>query len=109
MIKDIVTETVSSQWIVDEIAAIRHPVLGELLRTQDKNVLVPPFIIFDHSKGRECLAKTYAISKDASVVLLQLIDNAKCSILLEIIELVPDCTVLEASRLIRKNVLRDII
>ena len=109
MVEDIIAEPISSQRVVYQIPAIGHPVLRKLLWAQNKYVLVSAFVILNDGKCRERLTESYTVCKNAAIVLFKLIDNAKSSILLKIVEFVPDHAVLEPGRLIWKNVLRNVI
>ena len=104
MIKNIIAEAIFRQRIIHEISSIRHPVLRELLWAEDKYVLIPAFVIFDDRKRSESFTKTDTVRQNAAVILLQLIDDSKSSILLEIVELIPDHAVLESGRFIWQDI-----
>ena len=104
MVEDIIAEPISSQRVVYQIPAIGHPVLRELLWAEDKYVLIPAFVIFDDRKRSESFTKTDTVRQNAAVILLQLIDDFKSSILLEIVELIPDHAVLESGRFIWQDI-----
>ena len=58
------------------------------------------FVVLNDGQSGESLTQTDAVGKDTAVILLQLIDDSQTGIFLEIIELVPDLTFLEARGLI---------
>ena len=108
VIQNIVAQTILYKRVIDQISSVCHPVFGQLLRTKHKDIFVSAFIVFDHCEGSESLTKSDAVSQDAAVILFQLIDNGKCSILLKIEQLIPYHAILKASGFIRQNILRDI-
>ena len=109
MIEDVVAEPVFCERVVDQVAPVGHPVLGELLRAQDEHVLVPALVVFDDCKRGEGLAESDAVGKDAAVILFELVDDAKRRVLLEVEKLVPDDAVLKAGRLVGEDVLGDVL
>ena len=109
VIEDVVTETVLHQRIVAVLVAVDVPVLGELLRTQDEDGLVPAFVVLDHRQSRERLTETDAVRQDAPAVGLQFIDDGQCGIFLEWVEHIPDLRFPETHTLPRKVILRDIL
>ena len=109
VIEDVVAEPVFCERVVDQVAPVGHPVLGELLRAQDEHVLVPALVVFDDCKRGEGLAESDAVGKDAAVILFELVDDAKRRVLLEVEELVPDDAVLKAGRLVGEDVLGDVL
>src|SRR5574344_73082 len=104
MEQDVIAQSVGCYRIVLIIAAERHPVVVQLLRTEYQYTLVAIFIVLNDSKRRECLTKTYTIGQDAAIVLFQLVDDGKCRITLEIIELIPDCATMEPRLLIGQHI-----
>ena len=81
----IVAQTVACNRVVLIVGTERLPVVVQLLWAKHKHTLVTVLVILNNSKGCESLAKTYTISKDAAVVLLQFVDDGKGSIFLEIV------------------------
>ena len=104
MVENIIAKSVSSQRIVHQISAIGHPVFREFFGTKYKHIFVPAFLIFDDRKRSESFTKTDTVRQNAAVILLQLIDDSKSSILLEIVELIPDHAVLESGRFIWQDI-----
>ena len=107
--EDVITETVGCNRIILVVSAKRHPVVVQLLGTKDKHALVPVLIVLDNGKSRESLTKSNGVSKYAAIVLLQLVDDGKGCITLEVIELVPNDAVLEARALIGQHILGDVL
>ena len=108
MEKNVITQTVCYQRIVLVVGLEGTPVVVEFLGTKHKYRLVAVLVILDNRKCREGFTETYGVGKDASIILFEFIDDGKCSIFLEIVELVPDDTVLESCSLIWQNVFADI-
>ena len=109
MIQNVIPKPVCGKWIVNEVSAIGHPVLRQLFRTENEDILIATLVVFDNSKRSESLAKTNAVRKNAAVVLFQFIDNSKGGIFLKVEQLVPNNAVLKACSLIWKNILRNIL
>ena len=108
MEKNVITQTVCHQRIVLVVGLEGTPVVVEFLGTKHKHGLVAVFVIFDDWKCSEGFAETYGIGKDAAIILFEFIDDGKCSILLEIVKLVPNDAVLESRSLIGQNVFADV-
>ena len=95
MVQNVIAEPVCSKRVVNQIAAVGHPVLGQLFRTKYENIFVAAFVILDDSQRRKCFTEADAVCKNAAVVLLQFIDNRKSSIFLEVEQLIPGYAVLK--------------
>ena len=93
----------------DVIIPIGVPVGSQLLGAENQNRFVPVFVILDDSKRGKRFAQTNTVRQNAAIVFFELVDNRKDSIALKIIEHAPDFALLEAGRLIRQNVLRNIV
>ena len=109
MEENIVTQAVFGYGIVQIVALIGNPVVIELLRTKYQHRLIAVLIILDDRKSCKGLTQTYTIGKDTTVVLLQLIDDGKASIFLEVIELIPNLAFLESSSLFGQIVFGEVI
>ena len=84
------------------------PVVVQFLWTQHKYRLVTIFIVLDDRKRGKSLTKTYTVSKNTTIISLQLIDNGKGCISLEIVKLIPNFTLLKARSLVWQHILRDV-
>ena len=109
MVENGVAEPVRHQRIVAVIGAVGVPVVRQLLGTQHQYALVPLLVILDDGEGRKGLAESDRISEDASVELLKLVDDRKRGVLLEVVKHVPDLRLLEADRIVRENILVDVL
>ena len=85
----VVAQTVACNRVVLIVGTKRLPVVVQLFRAKHKHALIAVLVILNNSKGCERLTKTYTVGKDATVVLLQFVDDGKGGIFLEVIELVP--------------------
>ena len=72
------------------------PIVGKFLGAEDEDCPVAQLVIFDDGQSSKCLAEPNTVGKNAPVVCLKLVDDAGGSILLEVIELLPDDSVLVA-------------
>ena len=96
MEQNVVAQTVGGNRIVLVIGSESLPVFIQFLGAQYKHGLVAVLVIFDNCKCRECLSQTYTVRQDTTVVFLQFVDDGKSGIALEIVEFVPNETVLES-------------
>ena len=102
VVEDIIAQPVSRNRVINVVAFICIPVLRELFGTKDKHRFVAVLIILDHRKGRKCFAQAYAVRQNTAIELLQLADNGKDGISLEIVKHSPNFAVFEPSRFIRQ-------
>ena len=109
MIQHIITEAVRNKRVVRLVILEGHPVVVQLLGAKHQHILVTIFVILDHRKRRESLAKTHAIGENATVVFFQFVDDGKGRIFLEVVKLLPNGTFLKARRRIRQNIFADIV
>ena len=100
MKQHIIIQPVGGNGIVDIVVLIGIPVLRQLFGAENKYRLVPVFIIFYHGKGSKGFAQTNAVCQNTAVILLQLVNDGKNGIPLEVIEHIPDLALLEPGRLI---------
>ena len=105
MIEDIVSKSICRNGIVDIVALVCIPVLGELFGAEHKHRLVAVLVILDDGKRGEGFTKTYAICQNAAVEFLKLADDGKNRIALEVIEHPPYFAFLKACRFVRQFVL----
>ena len=85
MEKNVVTQTICHQRIVLVVGLEGTPVVVEFLGTKHKYRLIAVLVILDDRKSGEGFTETYGVGKDAAVILLEFIDDGKCSIFLKII------------------------
>jgi hypothetical protein len=109
MKQHIIIQPVGGNWIVDIVVLIGVPVLRQLFGAEDKYGFIPVFVIFDNGKSGKGLAQANAVSQDAAVILLQLIDDGENGIPLEIIQHTPDFALLEPGRLIGQDILGNVV
>ena len=83
MVQHLVLELVLDQGVVPVFGTVGVPVLGQLLGTEDEDVLVPRFVVFDHTQRRVGLSESDTVGQDASVECLQFVDDPENRILLE--------------------------
>ena len=100
MEKDIIVQAVTGYGIIDIVVLVGIPVLRQLLRTENEDRLIPVLIIFDNSQRSECFTKAYAVGKNATIVLFQLVDDSQNSIPLKIVEHAPDFALLKTCSLV---------
>ena len=108
MEQDGIAEPVASDWIGDVVGPIGHPVVAKLLGAEYQDILVARLVVFDDGESGEGLTQPHAVSQDTAVVFFQLVDDGQCRIFLEIVKLVPDLAVLEASGFVGQHVLGNI-
>src|SRR5438445_789220 len=82
------------------VAVESEPVVGQLLGTEHKDGTIAKLVILDDGQSGECLPQADAVGKDAAVVRFQLVDDARGSITLEVVELFPNETVLIAGQVV---------
>ena len=104
----VVAETVLDQRVVLQVPFVGDPVVGQLLRAQDQHGSIAQLVVLDDRQGGERLAEADAVGQDATVVGLQLVDDAGRRVPLEVVELLPDDAVLVAGALVWKNILADV-
>ena len=109
MEQHVVAQAVAGDGVVGVVVLIGVPVPCQLFGAEDQHGLIAVFIVLDHRECRERLAKAHAVSQDAAVVFFQLVDDGKYSVPLEVIQQAPDFALLEARRLIGKNILRNVL
>ena len=109
MVQHVITKTVRNKRVVCLVVLEGHPVVVQLLGAKHQHILVTIFVILDHRKRRESLAKTHAIGENATVVFFQFVDDGKGCIFLEIVKLFPNGTFLETRRRIRQNIFADVV
>ena len=109
MKQHIIIQSVGGNWIVDIVVLIGVPVLRQLFGAEDKYGFIPVFVIFDNGKSGKGLTQANAVSQDAAVILLQLIDDGENGIPLEIIKHTPDFALLEASCFIGQDILGNFV
>ena len=63
---------------------IDGPILADLFWTKDQHAIVAKFIVFDDCKGFECLTQADAISDDAAIVSVDLVDGTFDRVLLKL-------------------------
>ena len=99
----IITQAILGYGIVQIVAFVGNPVIIKFLRTEYQYRFIAVFVILDNREGCKCLTQSYAIGKDTAIVLLQLVDDGKASILLKVVEFVPYLALLEACCLVGKS------
>ena len=104
-----IVQAIGSNGVVLVVVAIGVPVLRELLRAEDEDGFIALLVVFDDGECCERLAEADAIREDAAVVVLELVDDGERCVFLEVVEQVPDLALLEARRLVRQLVLRDVL
>ena len=109
MVKNIVTESVSGNGVIDIVIFIGVPVVCQLLGAEHKNGLVAVFVVFNNCKCGKGFTKTNAVRKDAAVIFFKFIYDGKGSVLLEVIEHPPNLAFLEASRFVGQNIFGHIL
>ena len=109
MIQHIITEAVRNKRVVRLVILEGHPVVVQLLGAKHQHILVTIFVILDHRKRRESLAKTHAIGENATVVFFQFVDDGKGCIFLEVVKLLPNSAFLETRCRIRQNIFADVV
>ena len=108
MAEHVVTEAVLVEDVGLGIAAIGLPVVGELLGAEHQNRLVAKLVVLDDRESGEGFSEADAIGQDAAVVGLQLVDQARGGIALEVEELLPDQGVLIARSIVGEHVFIDV-
>ena len=108
MEEHIVVQTIRSKGVVDVVVLVGVPVLRELLRAQDEDVLIALLIVFHNGKCGKCLAETDAVREDAAVVFFELVDDGENGIALEVVKHTPYFALFESDFFIRQLVLGQI-
>ena len=104
MIENVIAETVRRNGVIDIVILIGVPIVRQLLRTEDKDRLVPVLVVFDDCESSKGFTKANTIGKNATIELFQFVDDGKSGILLEIVEHAPNLAFLKACGLIGENV-----
>ena len=108
MAKHVVIEAILGEDVGLEVLVVVEPVVGQFLRAEHQDGLVAQLVVLDHSKRGESFSKAHAVSEDAAVVGLQLVDQAGSRIAREVEQLVPDKGVLVTRAVIREDVLAQV-
>ena len=96
MVQDIVIEAVCGQNVPAVVLRVDAPVLMELLGSQHQHAVVSQLIVLDNRQRREGLAQADTIGNDAAIILFNFINGTHDTIFLELVEFVPDYSVLDA-------------
>ena len=65
------------------------PVVAQLLRTKHEHHAIAKLIILDNRQRGKGFTKTYAVGEDTAVEFFELVDDGKCGVPLEVVQLVP--------------------
>ena len=109
MVQDVIIEAVLRKQVALVVDGVDRPVIPKLLRAQHQHAVIAQFVIFDDGQRFKSLTETNTVGDDAAVVLLQLVDCAQYTVLLELVKLVPDKGVLEAGLCLNDAVFVDVI
>ena len=109
MVEHVVAQAIGGDGVVDVVLFVCEPVVGKALGAEHEHVAVEQLIVLNDREGSERLAQADAVCEDAAVVGLELVDNGKRCVLLEIVEQVPDFALLEAGPLFCKVIHRDVL
>ena len=101
--QDIVVEAVLGKDVGGQVGVVVSPVVGELLWAQHQDGSIAQLVILDDRQRGERFPETDAVSQNAAVVGLQLVDDAGRRVLLEVEQLVPDETVPIAGQIVWKR------
>ena len=105
----VVVEAVGGEEIGGEVGVVVRPVLGELLRAQHENGLVAQLVVLDDRQCGERLPEANGVGEDAAVVGLQLVDDARGRVPLEVVQTLPDLRLLVTGAVVRQHVLVDVV
>ena len=108
VVENVIAKTVARQDVRRVVAFPGRPVVVQLLRAQHEHALVAAFVVFDNRKRSKGFTQTHAVGKNTPVVLLELLNEGKRRVLLEVVELLPDETLAKARTLVGKNVFGEI-
>ena len=114
MIENVIADMIIPEQVRLQIVFVLVPIVGESLRSKDKDVLVPGRIVFHDRQRGKGLTQTDRIGKDASVVFFKLVDNADGPVFLEGVKFLPDEGILIACGVVRhvvfrKNIIKEIL
>ena len=109
VIQHIVAEPIFRNRIVDIVAFVGVPVLGQLFGTQHQHGFVSVLVVLDHRKRGKCFAETHAVRQNAAVVFFQLVDDRKHRITLKVVQHPPNLAFLETVCLIRQFIFGDVV
>ena len=109
MVEHVVLQAVARDGVVHDVRVVGYPVVAQLLGAQHEHVLVPALVVLDYGERGERLAQAHGVCQDAAVVGFELVDDGERSVLLEVVELVPDEAVSEAQPLVGQHVLGDVV
>ena len=109
MREHVVVEAVGGEDIGGEVGVVVRPVLGELLRAQHENGLVAQLVVLDDRQCGERLPEANGVGEDAAVVGLQLVDDARGRVPLEVVQTLPDLRLLVTGAVVRQHVLVDVV
>ena len=109
MEQNIITKPVICNWIVLIVPLVDIPVIRKLLRAKHQNTAIAAFKILDYRQRGKSLSKPHAVRQNTAVVFFELVDYRKTSILLEVIELVPDCALLKSCGFFRQDIFADVV
>ena len=109
MKENVVAQFVGDERVILVMLPIEVPIVRELLRAQNEDVLIPFEIIFHDGERGKGLAESDAVGENAPVVLFQLTDNGDRGVPLELIEFVPDRALFESFKLFRQLLLRSAV
>jgi hypothetical protein len=105
----VVVEAIGGENVGREVGVVVRPILGELLRAQHEHGLVAQLVVLDDGKRGERLSQTNGVGEDAAVVGLQLVDDARRCVALEVVEALPNLRLLVARAIVRQHILVDVI
>lgn len=109
MKQHVVAQTVGSDGIVEVITLESIPVVGELFRAEHEHGLVSIFVVlYDGERGKS-FAEPDAVGENATVELLELIDDREDGVALKIVEHRPNLAVFETGRLVGQNVFGNVV
>ena len=96
MVQDIIVEAISRKKVALVVDRVDGPVLPELFGGEHQDAIIAQLVVFDDGQRLERLTQAHAVCNDAAIVALKLVDSAENTILLKLVELVPDECVFEA-------------
>ena len=104
MIKNIIAQPILRDGIVDIVALVGRPVLGQFFRAEYQHGFIAVFVVFDDRQRCEGFAEADAVRQNAAVEFFKLADDRQHCVFLEVVEHIPDFRLLEARCLIGQNI-----
>ena len=104
MIQYVIAQSILGDGIANIVALVGRPVLGQFFRAEYQHGFIAVFVVFDDRQRCEGFAEADAVRQNAAVEFFKLADDSQHSILLEVVEHIPDFRLLEARCLIGQNI-----